>query len=79
VPKSAKLQSFAAEKAEHRSMGTNTDKDGSSDQDIGRPGVWREGRYQQPGGEVDESVTKEPQALPKKPVSNPVSEKDYEQ
>jgi hypothetical protein len=60
-------------------MGIETDKDGSSDEDIGRPGVWREGRYQQPGGEVGESVTKEPQALPKKPASKPVSEKDYEQ
>lgn len=60
-------------------MGVNTDKGGSSDQDIGRPGTWREGRYQRPGGDVDDSVTKEPQALPKKPDSKPVSEKDYEQ
>jgi hypothetical protein len=61
-------------------MGTDTaNKDGSSDEDIGRPGPWREGRYEQAGGDVAESVTKEPQAQPKKPVSKPVSEKDYEQ
>jgi hypothetical protein len=52
--------------------------DGSSDQDIGRPGVWSEGRYQQPGKPVDETVTKEPQAPPAKPESRPVSQKDYE-
>jgi hypothetical protein len=52
--------------------------DGSSDEDIGRPGVWREGRYQQPGEPVDETVTKEPQAPPVKPESRPVSQKDYE-
>jgi hypothetical protein len=51
---------------------------GSSDQDIGRPGVWREGRYQRPGKPADETVTQEPQAPPAKPESRPVSEKDYE-
>jgi hypothetical protein len=29
---------------------------GSSDEAIGRPAQWREGRYQQPGQPVDQSV-----------------------
>jgi hypothetical protein len=53
--------------------------EGSSGEDIGRPGVWGEGRYQQPGKPVDESVTKEPPAQPPKPDSKPVSQKDYEE
>ncbi len=52
---------------------------GSSDESIGRPGPWREGRYQEKGVPVDESVTKEPQALPKDPPSKPVSREEYEQ
>jgi hypothetical protein len=52
---------------------------GQGDEDIGRPGPWRgEGRYQEKGHSVDESVTKEPQALPTQPVSKPVSQEDYE-
>lgn len=52
---------------------------GSSDEAIGRPGPWREGRYQEKGEPVDESVTKEPQALPKEPPSKPVNQSEYEQ
>lgn len=52
---------------------------GSSDEAIGRPGPWSEGRYQEKGEPVDESVTKEPQALPKGPPSTPVSREEYEQ
>jgi hypothetical protein len=52
---------------------------GSSNEDIGRPGPWREGRYQTPGKPVDESVVKEPQAeRNNEPVSTPVTRKDYE-
>jgi hypothetical protein len=51
----------------------------TTDEAIGRPGPWREGRYQEKGEPVDNSVTKEPQALPKEPVSKPVSQSDYEQ
>jgi hypothetical protein len=35
-----------------------TDRAGTSDQAIGRPDNWREGRYQQPGKPVDQSVNK---------------------
>jgi hypothetical protein len=53
--------------------------EGSSDEDIGRPGPWREGRYQQPGKSVDESVKTPPGASPTKgPVSTPVTLEDYE-
>ena len=52
---------------------------GSSDEAIGRPGPWREDRYQEKGEPVDESVTKEPQALPKEPPSKPVNQSEYEQ
>lgn len=31
---------------------------GSSDESIGRPADWREGRYQQPGKPIDQSVNK---------------------
>ncbi len=52
---------------------------GSSGEAIGRPGPWQEGRSQEKGEPVDESVTKEPQALPKDPPSKPVSQSEYEQ
>jgi hypothetical protein len=53
---------------------------GSSDQDIGRPGPWREGRYQQPGKSVDESVDNASQRSEgsKDPKSTPVTREDYE-
>lgn len=50
---------------------------GSSDQAIGRPGPWREGRYQEKNQPVEETVTKEPQAQPETPESKPVSQEDY--
>jgi hypothetical protein len=51
---------------------------GSSDEAIGRPEEWREGRYQRGGHSVDRSVeppsnTDEPRDV----VSTPVTQKDY--
>lgn len=54
---------------------------GTSDEAIGRPKEWREGRYQQPGKPADVSVKDAPQgeAQPSAhPVSTPVTRKDYE-
>ena len=53
--------------------------DGSSDEAIGRPKQWKEGRYQQPGKSVNEDVEKEPGEAPTPtPESTPVTRKDYE-
>jgi hypothetical protein len=54
---------------------------GSSDESIGRPKQWREGRYQQPGKPVDESVTTPAGEKDRSsdPVSTPVTQKDYQQ
>jgi hypothetical protein len=55
------------------------DSKGSSNEDIGRPGPWSEGRYQEPGKPVDESVVKEPRSEREdEPASTPVTRKDYE-
>jgi hypothetical protein len=53
---------------------------GSSDEAIGRPEEWREGRYQQPGKPVDRAVNepKESQADSHDTTSTPVTRKDYE-
>jgi hypothetical protein len=54
---------------------------GSSDESIGRPAEWREGRYQQPGKPVNESVqipADERNRSPE-PKSTPVTRRDYEQ
>jgi hypothetical protein len=66
-------------KTKHSSTPDPATPGGSSDESIGRPGPWREGRYQEKGEPVDESVTKEPQALPKEPPSKPVNQSEYEQ
>lgn len=58
-------------------MGEST---GSSDEAIGRPKEWREGRYQQPNKKVDDSVGGGPAAeKPADTVSTPVTRQDYEQ
>ena len=51
-----------------------------TDEDIGRPGPWGEGRYQQRGKPVDQSVLTPPgtSPYPEAPVSTPVTRKDYE-
>lgn len=53
---------------------------GTSDEAIGRPGPWREGRYQSPGNPPDQSVLTPPGSSPNPdaPVSTPVTRKDYE-
>jgi hypothetical protein len=52
---------------------------GTTDEDIGRPGAWTEGRYQSPGQPLDQSVLppQETPPDPKKPVSTPVTRQDY--
>jgi hypothetical protein len=54
--------------------------EGTTGQDIGRPGPWGEGRYQKPGQSVDESVRTPPGSAPNadKRSSTPVTRKDYE-
>ena len=54
--------------------------EGSTDESIGRPGPWKEGRYQQPGESVDQSVRTPPGTSPSpdQPASTPVTRKDYE-
>jgi hypothetical protein len=55
---------------------------GSSDEAIGRPQQWREGRYQRSGQDVDSSVEKSPEAnADESPqaVSTPVTQQDYTQ
>jgi hypothetical protein len=60
----------------------NNDKEspkGSSDEAIGRPKAWREGRYQEPGKPVDRSVITPAGGENHDTVSTPVTRKDYEQ
>jgi hypothetical protein len=53
---------------------------GTSGEDIGRPGPWGEGRYQEPGQSVDESVRTPPGSVPDadKRSSTPVTRRDYQ-
>ena len=57
-----------------------SDPKGSSDDSIGRPTEWREGRYQQPGKAVDQSVVpaKSAEVAPAEVESTPVTHEDYE-
>jgi hypothetical protein len=51
---------------------------GSSEEAIGRPDEWREGRYQREGDPVDRSVERSPETdKSHDPVSTPVTTKDY--
>jgi hypothetical protein len=54
--------------------------EGTTGEDIGRPGPWGEGRYQKPGQSVDKSVRTPPGSVPNadKRISTPVTRKDYE-
>ena len=54
--------------------------EGTTGEDIGRPGPWGEGRYQKPGVSIDESVRTPPGNTPNadKRPSTPVTRKDYE-
>ena len=60
--------------------GKGTTGEGTCDEDIGRPGPWGEGRYQQRGGRIDVSVQTPPGTVPNADtrVSKPVTRKDYE-
>jgi hypothetical protein len=61
------------------SQNTGTPASGSSDESIGRPREWREGRYQQPGKPVDQSVNDPSQRIKKEdPRDRPVTREDYE-
>jgi hypothetical protein len=53
---------------------------GSAGEDIGRPGPWGEGRYQQPGQSIDDSVRTPQGTVPNadKRPSTPVTRRDYE-
>ena len=53
---------------------------GSSDEAIGRPEDWREGRYQQPGKPVNDTVRAPTNGRdqPAEVVSTPVTQADYE-
>ena len=53
---------------------------GTSDESIGRPSQWREGRYEKAGGPVEPSVVKQPGegSGPPDTTSKPVTRKDYE-
>jgi hypothetical protein len=56
-------------------------KTGSTDESIGRPGNWREGRYQRDEARVDQSVNPPSQSAPKAPPAEqqkPVTLQDYE-
>lgn len=57
-----------------------SDSKGSSDEAIGRPREWREGRYQQPGRGVDQGVVPPDNGDAPAPevVSTPVTRDDYE-
>jgi hypothetical protein len=57
---------------------------GSTDESIGRPAGWREGRYQRSGAPVDQSVTPPASSRANRPKpppagqSKPVTLRDYE-
>jgi len=59
-------------------MSNNT---ASSEQSIGRPAEWREGRYERAGTPVDKSVRipADERNRSHEPVSTPVTRRDYEQ
>jgi hypothetical protein len=54
--------------------------EGSTDESVGRPKPWREGRYQRGGRSVDETVQTPPGTSPNPdtPPSTPVTKKDYD-
>lgn len=58
-----------------------SDTKGSSDESIGRPREWREGRYEQPGMPIGESVTTPENGSngADDRISTPVTQRDYQQ
>jgi hypothetical protein len=67
-----------------RSGGNGRAPSGSTDESIGRPAGWREGRYQRSGAPVDQSVTPPASSRANRPKSppaeqlKPVTLRDYE-
>ncbi len=61
--------------------GDKPENEGSSDESIGRPEQWREGRYEKPGDSIETTVLKKPGEgdSPPDTTSTPVTQKDYEQ
>jgi hypothetical protein len=62
-------------------MSSDTTKtDGTSDESIGRPTQWQEGRYEKSGRPIEPSVLKKPGegGEPPDTTSTPVTRKDYE-
>ena len=59
----------------------SSDSKGSSDESIGRPREWREGRYEQPGMPIEESVTTQKKVGngADNRISTPVTQRDYQQ
>jgi hypothetical protein len=57
-----------------------TERKRDSDEDIGRPGPWGEGRYRRKGQRIDQSVRTPAGTVPTHdtPVSTPVTREDYE-
>jgi hypothetical protein len=51
---------------------------GSSEESIGRPSEWGEGRYEEAGTPIDESVVRKPGEAPPDTTSTTVTEKDYQ-
>jgi hypothetical protein len=62
--------------AENKPSGDN---EGTTGEAIGRPGPWKEGRYEREGQPVHESVRTPPGSTPNpdQPASTPVTRKDY--
>jgi hypothetical protein len=62
-------------------MGNETKQgtdDATTDESIGRPPVWREGRYEKPGMPKDVSVLKKPGEVSPDTTSTTVTKKDHE-
>jgi hypothetical protein len=67
---------------EYPTMPNETGKDtdtSSSEQSIGRPPQWREGRYEKEGTAKEQSVLRKPDEAPPDTTSTTVTERDYRQ
>jgi len=58
--------------------GKSKDAPGPPGESIGRPGPWREGRYQKRDVPAGDSVIRKPGEGPTDTVSTPVTREDYE-
>ncbi len=57
--------------------GKDANNSSSSEESIGRPTEWREGRYEKAGTAKDRSVVKKPGEAAPDTISTTVTEKDY--